>query len=613
MQKTTYGCLSCAVILLSNLSGSAQNQKIIGPVATHAMAMVFGYVTPEQYTGTQEIEPLVINPLTGYLDNSGVVTRLADLFNQNKAYILTNTSLFQAMIKRYPKVKIENWRCKAISNFVYLFIQDALLPPENIANATSQIPDLEAIEPYLGIKISNKASISSDELRSSNFFKQPSKNLAEECANIFEAFWDGTQSKIFIPKTDYAKEVYQKMVPPPVIPTWGFLLLGFGKPSQNLTNPDGLVCGLQIPIFRKLFDFFTTQINTGIIITRSSYFADTNMVAVLREDPAGDGTKGLKKYPFTLISVPIAAAPLFGGVWVEESHQYNEFFTKLLPPPTRETWRVNWQPEANNFENVVALAIHPYHYFVGSEERKTTPAAIPVLRPAGAPFFVPAQFGGSVVVIADSLIKPGLEKQPLYTNELTTNPSKASYPSPDIILLSLSKNFTRPLVLTQRADRKLPTIMGINTGPSVYVFDEVDAHSSRISDVIDAFLRIPGLEQDQAFIIKKLHAISDLDRLVPVNRPPAEKIYFELKIVHKRPIKLGSEGQNMIVVKQFDCTKNCVEKPVYTLVAASQGDCGEKTDLKWVAIAPATADQSDPLIATISAQKIPLPLRLFAL
>lgn len=601
----------------------AAKPDIIRPVATHAMAMVFGYVTKEELAANSEIEPLILNPLTGNLENSGLITRLADLFSQNRAYILTNSSLFRAMIKKYPNIKLEGWRCKAISDFVYLFVQNSLLPPE-IVNAVEQVPAIQAIEPYLGIKISNKTTISTDELRSPFYFKLPSKNLAEECANIIACFWDGTESKIFLTKADYATDAYKKMDPPPVIPTWGFLMLGFGEQSQSLANPNGLICGLQIPVFRKFLDFCNSQINTGIIVAKSSYFADINMVAALKEENSPE----LKKYQFPLVSISITAAPLLSGLGLNNSLDYNIFFTELLPPSTRETWRKIWQLNANNFETVISMACRPYHYFIGSQELKTTPAAIPMLREANGQFFIPARFGGSVVVIADTLIQPGLEKQPLYINQLTADRPSKSYQNPDIILLTTTKNFTRPLVLQPGIDKKLPTIIGINPGPTVYVFDELDAGIARISDVVDAFVRVPGLDQDQAFIIKKLHASNDLVKLVPVNRPQPEKTYFELKIVHQRPDKRGAEGENIVVVKQFDCTKNCTEPiaavstqkpkgPEYTVVAATQGDRHEfskdRTDFKWGAIAPAAnSDPAEALINRINTQKLPVTLGLFA-
>lgn len=614
------------LLLISSAIHAAKKPEIVRPVATHAMAMVFGYVTREELTENREIEPLVLNPLTGNLENSGVITRLADLFNQNRAYILTNSALFRAMIRRYPQTKLESWRCKAISDFVYLFVQNSLLPPE-VVNAVEQVPDIQAIEPYLGIKISNKTTISTDELRSPFYFKLPSKNLAEECANILACFWDGKESKIFFTKTDYAKDVYTKMDPPPVIPTWGFLILGFGEQSESLINPSGLICGLQIPVFRTFLDFCNSQINTGIIVAKSSYFADINMVAALKEENRPE----LKKYEFPLVSSSITAAPLLSGLGLNNSLDYNRFFTELLPPAVRETWRKIWQLNTDDFETVINMACHPYHYFIGSEELKTTPAAIPILRPANEQFFTPAHFGGAVVVIADKLIEPGLEKQPLYVSELraskTVTKQTKDYQNPDIILLTTTKNFTRPLILQPGIDKKLPTIIGINPGPAVYVFDEIDAGIARISDVIDAFVRVPGLDQDQAFIIKKLHASNDLVKLVPVNRPQPEKTYFELKIVHQRPDKRGTEGENMVVVKQFDCTKDCVEpiaaiatqknkQPEYTIVAAAQGDrhkiSKEQTNFTWGAIAPGTGpDPADALINRINTQKLPITLGLF--
>lgn len=668
--------LITAATAISRYLPAAKNSEIIRPVATHGMAMVFGYVTQEQYEKNLEIEPLIYNPLTRKLENSTVITRLADLFNQDKAYILTNTSLFRTMLKKYPNIRLEDWRCKAVSDFVYLFIRNSLLPPDDLTNATAQIPTFEAIEPYLGIKISDKTTISTAELRSSNYSKMPSKNLADECSNIVSCFWDGTKSKIFITKSAYASETYQKMSPIPIIPTWAFLLYGIGKQSQNLNNPDGLVCGLLIPTFRQFLDFCTSQINIGMMITCSSYFSDINMIAVLKE---ANG-KTLKKYPFSISSTPIVAAPILCGQGADEPYNYQEFFAKLLPPPTTDALRVNWQPNSENFEDVVNLACRPYQYTFGAEKRATTPAAIPSFRPANEQFFVPANFDGSVAVISDNLIKPGLEKIPLYTRELTLQKTKNVPPCPNILLLTFSKSFTRPLVLTKCSDGKIPTIMGINQGPSVYIFEECDAQGSRISDIIDAFLRVPMLEQNQAFVIKKLHALNDIDKLVPVNKPEPEKSYFELKIVHKRPEVGEPNGKNLIVIKQFDCTKNCTEKnttpvaavtnskelveskqknstpeqtkipvneplapipskngimkvsvqpapkdvgpslkeitaPVqlnYNIVASAQGDCKED-NCKWSAINPTNASGLiDNSINEIQAQQISQDLRMFA-
>lgn len=610
------------------------------PVATHSMAMVFGYVSSEQYDAGADIEPFVLNPFTGRLENSGIITRLADLFSQKKAYILTNTSLFRAMIKRYPTIKLEDWRCRAISDFVYIFVQNSLLPKENVQNPYAQVPEIAALEPYLGIKISDKTTISTDELRSPYYSKLPSKNLADECKNILSCFWSEGKSKIFLTRADYTayydkyiRAAHQEKGERAIVPTWAFLLLGLGKQSQSLTNPDGLACGLLIPIMRQVIDFFISQLNVSMIIASSSYFSDINLVATFKEN---DNKKPLKKYPFTFVTTDITAAPLLSGLGLDEARDYDSFFTTILPPPTLDALRINWQPRVENFEKIINMVCRPYRYFVGSEERLTTPAAIPSIRLANEQFFVPARFGGNVVVISNSLIKPGLEKQPLYLKELGAT-------APDTILLTYSKDFTRPLVLAPRADRKLPTIIGINPGPYTYVFDEIDAQGAGISTVIDAFLRIPNLEQDRAFVIKKLHATNDIDKLVTVNRPKAEKTFFELKIVHTRPETIGGENRNMVVIKQFDCTQNCVAKvaaqapeppaakqpaqkigsvsnqaeqqtnPNYSSVAAVEGSRGEKVELRWNAIGVGSGpDAIDTIISTIRSKQIPATLGLFA-
>ncbi len=639
--------LICLLCITCYLHAAQQATEKIGPVATHGMAMVFGYVSPEQYAAGADVEPFVFNPFTDRLENSGVITRLADLFSQQKVYILTNTSLFRAMIKRYPNIKLEEWRCRAISDFVYIFVRNSLLPPENVQNPYAQVADFEALEPYLGVKISDKTTISTEELRSVYYSKQPSKNLTDECNNILSCFWEGGKSKIFLTKTDYTdyyakytKEAHQEKGERAIVPTWAFLMLGLGKQSQSLMNPDGLACGLLIPIMRQVIDFFTAQLNVGMIIASSSYFSDINLVATLKEN---DIKKPLKKYPFTFVATDITAAPLLSGLGLDESRNYDTFFTTILPPPTLDALRINWQPRVENFEDVIDIVCRPYRYFVGSEERLTTPAAIPSMRLANEQFFVPARFGGNVVVISNALVKPGLENQPLYLKELINGHTKNGPNVPDIILLTISKDFTRPLVLAPRADKKLPTIIGINPGPYTYVFDEIDSQGAGISAVVDAFLRVPNLEQDRAFVIKKLHATNDIDKLITVNKPKAEKTFFELKIVHTRPGVIGGKNKNMVVVKQFDCTKNCVAKvtaqtieppaakppaqkvgpvsnpmekptnPNYSNVAAAEGSRDEKVELRWSAIGIGSGpDAIDAIISTIRSKQISPTLGLFA-
>lgn len=619
--------------IASNRGYAMLKTSTIHPVATHAMAMVFGYVTNEQRDGKKDIEPFIHNPFTGRLENSGVITRLADLFNQNKAYILTNSSLFRAMLKWYPNIQLEKWRCKAINDFVYLFIQNALLPPENQQNAVALVPEIQKLEPLLGVKISDKATISSSELRSPYYITLPSKNFDEECANILKAIWDGTQSKIFLTKSDYEKSpIYQSMKDKPVIPVWAFLMLGFGQQSESLTKANGIVCGLTIATYRQILDFFTAQLSVGMVVVASSYFPDINLVASLKMDDRPE----LKKLPFTLISASITGSPLLSGTGVEELHDYEKFFTTLLPPLHKETLRVNWQPDPTNFEEIISLACRPYRYFIGSEEHMTTPIAIPIMRLTNQPFFTHARFNGDVALIHDALIKPDLAKQPLYLRELM-NPNKGNEQVvPNTLVITCTKEFSRPLVLTQRADKKLPTMIGSNAGPRVYVFDEIDAQTARISDVVEAFIRIPELMQDQAFIIKKLRAINNISKLISVNRPVPEDSFYQLKIIHRRTGK--SEERNMILLKQLDCLKDCVEKPMstnnattpltdaqinaiqkpmYTVVAEVTGTTGDKIDIKWEAnridTGKSLAEKTfDEIIDTIKKTELPATLELFA-
>ncbi|MCL5436525.1 MAG: hypothetical protein M1549_01440 [Candidatus Dependentiae bacterium] len=605
------------------------------PVATHGMAIVFGYV-PEadiDQAGVKDIESVIFNPANNALECSGVIERLADLFYQNKFYILTNTSLLRAMIRRYPNVPVERWKARRASDFVYFFIPEGQMFSDTV-NWFAHIDGMLQIEPYMGIKLGRTDPTSPEQLRSPGYSKLPASSLTDSSRKILSTIWNGQKSDVFFTNSDYSLDAYRDLKPKPQPPRWAIYMLGFGQQSSGIEAQDGIICGLTVPYFKQLIDFFATHLNIGVLIVACSYFADINLIATL----GGSAGSGLRTLPFPLILAEITAAPLLSGPNVGEHRPFNAVFGTLAPPPTIDMRRVNWQLTPESFGPLIGQISYPYRYVVGGQERHTTPAAIPILRPANNQLFVTAPLEHRVVRLTDNLIKPGLEKQPLYLKELLPRaPGGIELLVPDIIMLNFRKEFTRPLVLAPRADRKLPTMMGIDPGPFAYSFDEIDSQGAGISSVIDAFLRIPGLEQDRAFMVKKLHASNDIDKLVAVNRAKAEQTFFELKCVHLRSKSPGSPSKNMVTIRQFDCTRHCPPRrqlqkqpvagrpippqtpqgreatPDFSVVAITDATWQDGTKPRWLPVGPrGKTDPIDEIIADIKKRTLPPTLNIFA-
>lgn len=492
------------------------------PLATHTMAVVIG-----------EDELLRKNPATGFLENSGLCTRLADLLGQpDRTYVLTTSMLFRKMIVLYPDLDLDVWKCKSVSDYLYIFIPRGWINDATFDQPLDEPKDKDDF--VLGIKVSGMATISSDELMSPTFHKIPLKNRLEESNHIAKVLWDGKKSLLFLTKDEYLAAGMK------TFPRWGFIWLGDGTQSTSVAKADGRIVGMTIPDFRGLIPFFDSNLWVSFFLMVGSYAADINLATLFF-----DG-KRLKIPSFMFVSSTVTAAPLLSGRGVNDSRPYKDFF-KLLQSA--------WIPRnGDDVAKAVNTISWPYKIVDKFGVHETTPVAIPIIKMPKEPLFKPARFDGRVVIISNELVRSWQVTTPLFLSAIS---GEKEYKTPDIVLLNV-RNITRPIILELRDEGKSPLFISVVTGPATHVFDEIDARTMFLSDVLKAFISVPFLQEDRVFLIKKLHVRNDLNKFGATDKMYQPNTFYEVKIVHMRPERTGLGVQQIIYITKYVDDKKTV-------------------------------------------------------
>lgn len=535
------------------------------PLATHTMAIVIG-----------EDEPFKKNPATDFLENSALATKLADLLGQaDKSYILTTSMLFSKMIEAYPDLDLDIWKCKKVSDYLYIFIPRGWINDATFDQPLDEPKDKNDF--VLGIKVSGMATISSDELASPTFHKVPLKSRIEESDHITKIFWDGKQSALFLTKSEYLAAGQENF------PRWGFIWLGDGVQSTSAAKADGRIAGLTIPDFRRLIPFFDGTIWTSFFLLIGSYCADLNLSTAFF-----DG-KVQRKPSFMFVSSTVTAAPLLSGKGVNDSRPYKDFFTLLQSA---------WSPSNGDVEKAVNTICYPYKRVDKFGVHETTSAAVPIIKMPKELLFKAARFDGRVVTISNDIIRSWQLTTPIFLSAIS---GEKEYKTPDLVLLNV-KNIERPIVLEPRDDGKSPLFISIVTGPAVHVFNEIDARTMVLSDVLKAFVSVPYLKEDRVFLIKKLHVRNDLNKFGETDKMYQPSIFFEVKIVHQRSSQPGGGVLQTIHITKYENDKK---------VAAIETRGGEFLAWNWNFV-PAENSNLDATILSIDKAQLALNYALFS-
>lgn len=434
---------------------------------------------------------------------------LATAFSQKVSPIVTSASIARYVLDTYKSGKIgrhmdfkeSEWVIKEVSEDLILFIAHKSFPELGIRNkedldAATDSNEPTKLELKLGLKVNHMKTIQSDAITS---------NTRHSDAKYF--LTSLTQKKLFTTLSEYPQPLPQDFK----MPAWSLYLYGHGESGSSVVY-------LTINDFKDVLDFFSTKINTRMLVYTSCYSG-----GVTERRIYDDFSNGRKTFSFPILSQALTDAPALGGL---SAYDFAQAFKESL------------NPEAINYAAIAE------HFFINKNHIWQTEKVWgnePLIRFPGLEWFsVLDQRNGSpnreIVQIGNALAMSRDEKRPLNVTEHWGKNAKA----PKALLL-----YSNEVPFKLKINHPIKAIISMIPGSSTHVLEAIETNQPP-ADFLRSFMGIDQLHYQRVFFIKKLFK-------------GKTQIMEDILIFHDRT-KVGGMG---------------MEKDIYTTYAAYLGGDGK--------------------------------------